>query len=286
MIWAILSILSGFSVATSDALLKKYLIKEKTMLLVWSRFGFASLFLLLIFPFVDVPNLDIIFWVILLMLIPLEIVALFLYVKSIQQSPLSLTLPFLAFTPLFLIPISYFALGELPSTIGIVGISLIVIGSYIINFSSSKGILGPFKALVKEKGSLMMLAVAFIYSITSAVSKIPLQRSNALFFSILYTIMIFLVLTILIFNNIKNNIKNIKNNIKGFAYSGFFYGLMILFHFIALSLVIVPYMISLKRTSSIFGVAYGWLMFKERKIAERMFGTLLMVCGAVLILLF
>jgi len=72
----------------------------------------------------------------------------------------------------------------------------------------------------------------------------------------------------------------------GFAYSGFFYGIMILFHFIALSLVIVPYMIALKRTSSIFGVAYGWLVFNERKILERIVGTSIMAFGVILILLF
>jgi len=131
-----------------------------------------------------------------------------------------------------------------------------------------------------------MLAVAFIYSITSAISKIAVQRSNAIFFSIFYTILILIVLSTFTFNEMKRNFKGIKTNIKGFAYSGFFYGLMILFHFIALSLVIVPYMIALKRTSSIFGVAYGWLMFKERKIAERMVGTLIMVFGVILILLF
>lgn len=287
MIWAILSILSGFSAATSDALLKKHLVKTNTMLVVWSRFAFASLFLLLLLPFVGIPKLDAVFWIIALILVPFEIVALFLYVKAVQQSPLSLILPLLAFTPIFLIPISFVLLGELPSVMGIFGIVLIVAGSYVLNFSHiGKGIFDPFKELFRNKGSLMMLAVAFIYSITSAISKIAVQRSNALFFSIFYTILILIVLSAFIFNELTRNFNGIKNNIKGFAYSGFFYGLMIWFHFVALSLVIVPYMIALKRTSSIFGVAYGWLIFKERNIAERMTGTLIMVFGVILILLF
>ena len=287
MLWAVLSILSGFFIATSDALVKKYLHTTKAMLIVWSRFAFASLFLLLLLPFITIPKLDSTFWTISLMLVPLEIAALFLYVKAIQQSPLSLTLPFLSFTMLFLIPLSYFFLGELPTKIGLLGIFLIVIGSYIINFSEiSKGIFEPFKELYRNKGSMMMLLVAFIYSITSAISKIAVQRSNATFFSIFYTILIFIVLSAFIFNKIIKNFKSIKNNIGGFAYSGFFYGLVVLFHFVALSLAIVPYMIALKRTSSIFGVAYGWLMFKERKIAERMIGALIMVLGVMLILLF
>jgi len=287
MLWAILSILSGFSAVTSDALLKKHLARANTMLVVWSRFAFASLFLLLLLPFVEIPKLDATFWGIALVLVPLEIAALFLYVKAVQQSPLSLTLPFLAFTPLFLIPISFILLGELPTMIGMLGIVLIVAGSYVLNFSQiGKGIFEPFKTLFRNKGSLMMVAVAFIYSITSAISKIAVQRSNAVFFSVFYTILILIALSIFIFNELIRNFKGIKTNIEGFAFSGFFYGLMILFHFVALSLIIVPYMIALKRTSSIFGVAYGWLMFKERKIAERMIGALIMVLGVILILLF
>ena len=61
MLWAFLSILSGFAWATSDTVVKKYLAKEKAIIIVWSRFAFASLFLLLMLPFIKIPKLDITF---------------------------------------------------------------------------------------------------------------------------------------------------------------------------------------------------------------------------------
>ncbi|MEE8536375.1 MAG: EamA family transporter, partial [Acidobacteriota bacterium] len=64
---------------------------------------------------------------------------------------------------------------------------------------------------------------------------------------------------------------------------GFFYFCMVLFHYLALDLVEVAYMISIKRTSMVFGVLYGWLFFKEAEIRQRLLASLLMVAGAVLI---
>mgnify|MGYP000474666247 CR=1 FL=1 len=61
---------------------------------------------------------------------------------------------------------------------------------------------------------------------------------------------------------------------------------MDIFNFLAVQLVIVPYMISIKRTSSIFGFLYGKFVFKEKNIKERLTGALIMLIGAGLIILF
>jgi uncharacterized membrane protein len=41
--------------------------------------------------------------------------------------------------------------------------------------------------------------------------------------------------------------------------------------------------ISLKRTSLLFGVMYGALLFKEEKIKERLIGSVIMITGVLLI---
>ena len=52
---------------------------------------------------------------------------------------------------------------------------------------------------------------------------------------------------------------------------------------LAISMTNVAYMISLKRTSLLFGVLYGALWFKEEKIAERLMGAIIMILGVFLI---
>jgi uncharacterized membrane protein len=64
---------------------------------------------------------------------------------------------------------------------------------------------------------------------------------------------------------------------------GIFYALMIITHMEAMRLTKVAYMISIKRTSLLMGVLYGYFMFREENIGERFFGAVLMFCGFVLV---
>ena len=87
------------------------------------------------------------------MAVPLDIIALLLYMKAIKVSPLSLTLPFLSLTPVFLIGTSYIILGERPDRSGFIGIVLVVIGAYLLNVHTiSKGFFEPFKSNCERTG--------------------------------------------------------------------------------------------------------------------------------------
>jgi len=59
--------------------------------------------------------------------------------------------------------------------------------------------------------------------------------------------------------------------------------LMIFSHMLAISMVQAAYMISIKRTSLIFGVLYGAWLFKEEKITERLTGAIIMIIGVFII---
>ena len=52
-----------------------------------------------------------------------------------------------------------------------------------------------------------------------------------------------------------------------------------------IQLTLVSYVIAIKRLSIVFGVLFGYLIFKEKNIKERLAGASIMVAGAVLILL-
>jgi len=70
---------------------------------------------------------------------------------------------------------------------------------------------------------------------------------------------------------------------KALILPGFFYSMMIASHMTAISLTKVAYMISLKRTSIIIGVIYGYLLFREKNIRERLAGAVIMFAGFVMI---
>ena len=56
-------------------------------------------------------------------------------------------------------------------------------------------------------------------------------------------------------------------------------------HFHAIQLAPVSYMISVKRTSLIFSVIYGAIVFKEEHIKGRLLGTSVMLSGALILYL-
>jgi uncharacterized membrane protein len=58
---------------------------------------------------------------------------------------------------------------------------------------------------------------------------------------------------------------------------------MILSHTLAISLIQAAYMISVKRTSLLFGVVLGAIFFNEKHFSERFLGSAIMVCGVLLI---
>lgn len=137
MEWVFLALIAGFSTASVDALSKKAFDQDDEYKLSWVRLAYSLPFFLLILAFVKIPKPDNIFFLAILVQLPLEIIATVLYMKAIKYSPLSLSVPFLSFTPIFLLLTSYILLGEIPGKLGFIGIILVCLGGYLLNFSSS-----------------------------------------------------------------------------------------------------------------------------------------------------
>jgi multidrug transporter EmrE-like cation transporter len=109
-------------------------------------------------------------------LVPLEALAMLLYMRAIRDSPLYLTLPYLAFTPVVTTVMGLLLLGEQPSPKGLSGILLVVAGAYLLNSEHAESVKrpawrAPLQAAWRDTGSRLMLAVAAIYDLTSVMGK-------------------------------------------------------------------------------------------------------------------
>ena len=284
--WAILALISAFSLATSDALTKKALQVTDEYIVAFFRLLFSLPILIIVLLAIQKPSLDIYFYLSFICAIPLEIVAMVLYVKALKLSPMSLTLPFLSLTPVFLIFTSYILVNERVSLQGFVGIMFIAVGGYILNLKDiKKGLFGPVKSIMKERGTVYMIFVAFIYSITSSLGKIAIEHSSPLYFGATYFLALTICFSLIIF---KSSIADVKifissRKFMGLILPGIFYSIMIITHMLAMDMAKVSYMISVKRLSIMISVIYGFLLFKEEEIAQRFMGALLMFVGFVLI---
>lgn len=215
-----------------------------------------------------------------------NIVTTILYMKAIEKSDISKVMPMLSFTPLFLLVTSPLILGETIHLLGIIGILLVVIGSYLLNLDlSQNSIFEPFKGLVREKGTRYMLIVSFLWSFSANFDKLSITNSSILQHIAFVNIIIVSGVSIIIYFWKGIPVKKLKTQIKGLSLISFFTTLAFIFHMTALSLTYVAYVVSFKRMSGLIAVFLGYFLLGEGKIKERFLGSFVMFIGVLLIAL-
>ena len=284
MAWFIPAFLTAIAVASQDAWIKKWFSHLSPVEMFLLPLLFSLPLTLLTLVFVPVPPLDAVFYISFLVSLPLNAVPFILYMKAIRRSPLSLTLPYLAFTPVFMIPIGYVLLAELPDMYGMIGIATVCAGSYVLNIDTRHwSVFEPLRAVFREPGSWIMLIVAFIFGFSSVVGKLAILHSSVLFFQMSFFAVLTLVLLLVFGVAGKLNYKAMLASPGKGIVAGVLLYLHILLHGIAVAMTKAAYMISIKRMSILIGVIYGGFFFAEDNIVIRFLGSLLMFGGAVLI---
>ena len=286
-LWFPATLCCAFFLATSDALTKKALAaRHNEYLVAWVRLLLMLPCLVILLVALPVPQLGPEFGRTILTALPIELLALILYFKALKVSPLGLTVPFLALTPLFLMVLPYLLLGERISLSGGVGIILITAGSYTLNLHRrSSGLLAPFRAILKERGSICMIVVAVLYSFTATLGKKAISCSSPLFFAGLYPILLFFCLTPVALWKGRHELRLMGAHglVRATMLPALFSLGETITGVIALGLTNVAYMIAVKRLSLLMGIVYGHLLFREEGLRERLAGGGLMVAGVALI---
>ena len=143
MLWILFAFLGAFSESLKDVFSKKALNSIKNIdeyVAAWSMRFFALPFLLSLLLFVEIPVIGDGFWSALLVSGGLNTITTILYMKALKLSDLSVTVPMVTFTPLFLLVTSPLIVGEFPGVFGVFGIILIVMGAYMLNIKKRQTI--------------------------------------------------------------------------------------------------------------------------------------------------
>ncbi len=286
MSWFLFAISTAFLESVRDIFNKKTVDKVDEYVITFSLNLLTALFSLPLFLFNDIPGLGNNFWYAVIAIGILNTIAFLLFFKAIKASDLSIVAPITTLSPLLLLITSPFLVGEFPNAVGILGIFIIVIGAYVLKFQDkSRGYLAPFKSLFKETGSRLMFGVVLVWSLTANIDKIGVQNSSPIMWAIAghLSVCVF-TFPILLFKS-KPNLNNIKSNARNLILIGFLNALAILSQMTALQMALVSFVIAVKRTSALFNVLWGWLIFKEQDIKERIAGSIIMILGVVVITL-
>ncbi len=286
MTWFFLSLATALAVSSCDTGVKKWFSHLTPFEMTLLPLVYAAPVMVACFLWVDRPPLDKEFYLLFAVSMPLTLVPLVFYMQAIKISPMSLTVPYLAFTPVFIIGTGYLFLGEQVNRWGMLGIVMVCGGGYVLNITAKdRNFVDPLLAVFRETGSWLMLIVSFIFSLSSVIGKKAILHSSPLYFQTLFFIVLTLVMIIVfgLFRKIRLR-SFLQHPFKG-GLLGLLAAIHIICHGFAISMVKAAYMMSIKRLSIVFGVIYGGLVFREENIKNRLAGAALMFAGAAVIII-
>ena len=307
MFWAFLAGIGAFSNAAYFIVNKRFLQDLNPNQLAASGFLCTSGILLSCSFITGFPAVGPEFFGAVVVTTLLNILGTTLTFRALSSSDISLSIPMLSFTPIFLVGTAALLLGEFPSVAGILGIFIIVSGSYILNTATEhERITDPFRSMISHPGVMAMLVVAFLYAISINFDKIVVQTSNPVFGSGIVFLLLgtsFAVLaTLEKCGRLPAILCSPRPAMTGqtpappsapwryLAGAGVLTSILMTIEAVSINtaylLQIAPYVIAIKRMSLILIVLYGTLIFREKEIVRRLAGAGLMVLGAVLILVF
>lgn len=182
MFWASLCAIGACANAGYYIVNKKFLKTLDPDILAASGFLCAGTILFLVSAANGLPALGPLFIPAVAATAVINVAATLFTFRALATTDISLAVPMISFTPLFLIGTAALLLGELPSAAGTCGIIIIVVGSYVLNTAAEHTrITDPIRAMIRSPGVCSMLAVAFLYAVAVNFDKIAVKNSDPFF---------------------------------------------------------------------------------------------------------
>jgi drug/metabolite transporter (DMT)-like permease len=207
--------------------------------------------------------------------------------SAYEKGDLSLVYPLARSAPIIFVLIGAIVfLGEMPSGIGMAGMTLIILGCYALHSDSLRALFQPLtlKSLNSKPSQLALLTAGFI-ALYSLIDRVGIEYVQI--FRYIYLVFVFMFVFYTPFILIKRDKKEIKaewasnrRNILIVAFLCFFTFFLIL---IAMSLAKLSYIVALRQLSIIFSVMLGAWVLKEEHGDIRFTASLLIFAGSFLI---
>lgn len=216
-------------------------------------------------------------------------IASLLYVRAVTVSPLSLTVPYLAFTPVVAALTALLVLGETPSWTGLLGISLVVTGAVALHTGTERNIGRLFTAPFREPGSWMMLLVALIWGTTTSIDKVAIRHGSEVLLAFSLTVGSSLILlavrTLKPAREVESSEFGRQSRLALLALASLAAAAAVLCQFYAYRELLVAYVETIKRAGGLASLLIGVFCFKEGGFANRFPAAALMLTGIALIML-
>ncbi len=288
--WAFQALGAAFLTSFNPILYKRMLKDADPIVVVWGV-TLLSLPLLGLFTFAFTSRLVAFDWLFIIGVFgsaALNICAHLASTKALKLADASLVTPLLIFSPVFTVLISAVFLNEIPSGRGLLGVGFVLVGAYWLNRNSGAGWLAPFKTLALTPGVALVLLAGLLWAITPLFEKTAILHTtpeSPRFAAFVATALLTIILTPAVTIRGKSVIAKLSLHRRELILAGLIAGIAPVLGYTAFILGFVGYVTTLFKLSTLMTVIWSSLFLKERRLAQRLPASSVMVIDAILIVL-
>ena len=290
MTWFVVAIISALLSAFAAITQKKVLFNlgalEFSFLLSIVNLVFSIPF----FFFIDYETINTLNLSILFAKSVIGVLAFLCVMISLKNLEISNALPLLALTPGFVAVFAFFILGESLKSIEVIGLMLLIVGTFILESKNIKEFVFPFNLFLKSKYHRFVILALLLFTASSIMDKLLLIKLNLtpisltafqhIYFAILFSI-------IFLFFKSKEKISTPSLKKDNIGWIALISVLTIGYRYtqiVAVSLASVALVLAIKRTSVFWATVIGGKLFNDKDLLKRSIAAVLILIGAILIL--
>jgi drug/metabolite transporter (DMT)-like permease len=288
--WIFLALTSALLSAAAAVTQKKVLFKDDAYQFSFKLSIFNLVFSIPFFFFLDVSSVNLNSLLLLYLKTIIASLAFLNVMLTLKNLDISGSLPMMALTPGLVAFAAFFTLGDSLLGLEILGIILLIIGTYGLEMQRSENLLAPLTIFIKSKKHHYILFALLLFTATAVIDRLLLTKMNMqpltliafqhLFFAINFAV-------ILLFKS--------QNPVNVFKYAdkSLFKWIIVISiitiayrwtNIEAIKLAPVALVLSLKRTSVFFASLIGGRLFNEKYLLRRVISAAIIVTGAILII--
>lgn len=231
------------------------------------------------------------FWTNMLACALLAVAGNVLLVYALKSTDLSILGPISAYKSVISLILGTFLIGEFPTPLGVAGILLIVAGSYfVVDPDVTQPRRNPFVQFLSDRGVQYRFAALGLSATEAVFLKRAILLSSPLTTFVLWSILglpiAALTVLLLLRGSVQDQVVVLQNNWRTHLWLAITTGLMQLTTLLAFGKLQVGYSLALFQLSTPVSVLLGYRYFQESEIRKRLLGSVVMVAGAVLIVVF
>lgn len=286
--WFWLAFASAFFGALEIILSKQSLKKVSAAVLTWALLALTIPILFIISLYEGFPTFNITFLIAAIGSTLTYVFGRTIVNETLKHNLISKIFPLTAFSGVFTYLFGLVILSETLRLIPVLGLLLVIFGSYILNVDQMKeDILRPFKLLFTTKVSLLFLFAVMITSLTAIFDKMGILNTNPsspVFVMLTQNVMMSTLLTIyLITRQSKTWVLELKQNFGILFLVSIIFLVASYFAFTAYIDGPAALVLGIKRLQIFFILLMGYLFFKDKPTKHVWVATAIMIFGALLI---